>query len=247
MKIIITSGGTSEQIDGVRSISNNSSGKLGSIIANYLSKNGNQIEKIFYLCAKNSILPEQQKNIEIIYVSNVESLVNAMKQLISSQKIDIVIHSMAVSDYTVDYITNSANLSNLLENKNKNEIENILKNFDKTVDIKTKISSNVPDIIIKLKQTPKVISMIKKWDKNIFLIGFKLLVNVSKDKLIDTAKQLMIKNDCDVVVANDKKNITKTEHKAYIQTKKGDIFKANTKVDIANIIAKIINERNIND
>src|SRR5574344_1878795 len=102
MKIIITSGGTSEPIDSVRKITNNSSGKLGSIIAEKLCEIDN-IEKIYYVCSKNAFMPENKK-VEVKFVSSVDSLLETLKNLIQSEKIDYVIHSIAVSDYKVDYV-----------------------------------------------------------------------------------------------------------------------------------------------
>ena len=208
MNIIITAGGTSEYIDNVRKITNSSSGKLGSIIANKLLEN-NKITKIFYVCNKEAILPTQSDKIQIIYIKSVENLQNSLENLIKTQKIDIVIHSMAVSDYKVEYVTTSQNLSAVLANKNEVQINNILNKNDIGIGNKNKISSNLNNLFIKLIPTPKVISKIKKWDKNIFLIGFKLLSNVSDEKLIDVSKKLMQKNNCNAVVANDLKNISK--------------------------------------
>lgn len=119
MKIIITSGGTSENIDKVRKITNNSSGRLGSMIANEFIKNGNKIEKIYYICDKKAVLPVKNNKIDIVYISNVESLNNKLQSILKAEKVDIIVHSMAVSDYTVDYVTTCESLANKLQNKNK--------------------------------------------------------------------------------------------------------------------------------
>ena len=238
MNIIITAGGTSEPIDNVRKITNSSSGKLGSIIANkFLDLD--TIDKIFYVCNKSAYLPTENKKLEIIYVKTVENLQKTLKNLIKSQKIDVIIHSMAVSDYTVQYVTTGQNLINKLSNKSEVEIENILNSDEIKIQNDDKISSNLSDIYIKLVPTPKVISQIKKWDKDIFLVGFKLLSNVTKETLIDVAKNLMQKNNCDVVVANDIKDITATQHKAYIITN-NEIIKVNTKMEIAEKLCSLI-------
>lgn len=54
LNIVITSGGTSEYIDAVRKITNSGTGKLGSIIAEQISKNEN-INKIFYIYTTKAI------------------------------------------------------------------------------------------------------------------------------------------------------------------------------------------------
>ena len=239
MNVIITAGGTSEYIDSVRKITNSSSGKLGSVIANKLLENS-KISKIFYICNKEAVLPTQNNKIQINHIKSVEDLQNTLKNLIKTQKIDIVIHGMAVSDYKVEYVTTSQNLSLFLSNKNENEIQNILSKKDVGIDNKDKISSNLDNLFIKLIPTPKVISKIKQWDKNIFLIGFKLLSNVSHEKLIDVAKNFMQKNNCDAVVANDLKDISEQNHKAYILTQDGRKIEANTKIEIAEKLSELI-------
>lgn len=43
MRILITAGGTSENIDSVRKITNSSSGRLGAVIAEQMLQNGHNI------------------------------------------------------------------------------------------------------------------------------------------------------------------------------------------------------------
>ena len=78
-----------------------------------------------------------------------------------------------------------------------------------------------------------------------FLIGFKLLSNVSDENLIDVSKKLMQKNNCNAVVANDLKNISKQSHKAYILTNDGKKVEANTKPEIADKLNELINQYHI--
>ena len=130
-------------------------------------------------------------------------------------------------------------LAMLFYDEKKEEIENILNSDEIKIQNGDKISSNLSDIFIKLVPTPKVISQIKEWDKNIFLVGFKLLSNVTSGTLIDVAKNLMQKNKCDVVVANDKKDITENTHKAYIITN-NEIINAETKNEIAEKLSDLI-------
>ena len=181
MNVIITAGGTSENIDSVRKITNSSSGKLGSIIANKLMES-EKVNKVFYVCHLGAILPNQNKKLQIIYITNVESLQKTLKSLIKTRKIGAIVHSMAVSDYKVEYVSTSDILAKSLTSKDENQIKNILAKTNLGIDNKDKISSHLDNLFVKLVPTPKVISKIKEWDKNIFLIGFKLLSNVSDKK-----------------------------------------------------------------
>ena len=239
MKIIITSGGTSEDIDKVRKITNKSSGRLGSIIANtFIEKFGQQIETLYYICAKNSIKPNQNKKIKEIYISSANSLYQTMKTILSTEKIDIVVHSMAVSDYTVDYVSSSEIFSKKLENKNNSEILSLLNSSSLKVDNSKKLSSGLSDMIIKLRPTKKIISYIKSWSKKTYLIGFKLLANQSKEELLKVANKLMTKNNCDLVVANDICDITENKHIAYIIDNKQNHTIAQNNQEIAEILCK---------
>lgn len=234
-KIIITAGGTSEKIDDVRKITNTASGKLGFTIANKLiQEKGIFINKIYYICTKAAYKPNNKK-IEIIEIIDTIDLQNVITKLLTKEKIDYFIHSMAVSDYTVDYVTTAEKLSSAIENNNPYEI--ICNYKDGIKD--SKISSNEDNLIIKLKKTPKIISSIKNISPNTFLVGFKLLNNVSENKLIDVALELKNKNSCNIIVANDLKNISGDNHKAFIIKDKNNYITAFTKEDIA---IKLINE-----
>ena len=240
LNIVITSGGTSEYIDVVRKITNSGTGKLGSIIAEQISKNEN-INKIFYIYTTKAILPNNNfNNIEYIEVKDTNSVKIAIENVLKNNKIDYFIHSMAISDYYVDYVTNIDLITKQIDSKIS--IENILKNPNETLDNSSKLSSNEDNLIIKLKRTPKIISIIKSISPSTFLVGFKLLDNVSREKLLDTAIKLRDKNKCDLVVANDLNTIRNGAHQAYIIRSDNSYLVAISKDDIAE---KIIEEMHI--
>jgi len=89
------------------------------------------------------------------------------------KKFDVVILAAAASDYTVQ-------------------------NYSKL-----KIKSSKKSLQIKLKQAPKIIDHIKKWQKNVFLVGFKAETNLSKKKLEESAKKKMKESKADLMIAND--------------------------------------------
>ena len=150
---------------------------------------------------------------------------------------------MAVSDYTVDYVTTAESLAlNINNNPDKNVLDLICNNKDNLTD--SKISSNQDNLIIKLKKTPKIISLIKDISPNTYLVGFKLLDNVSEENLIDTAVKLKDKNNCNLVVANDLENIRKGNHKAFIIKTSDNYIDASGKEDIAEkLIGVMVNDQ----
>ena len=239
LNIVITSGGTIEPIDKVRKITNNSSGRLGSLIADKLLEN--KLVKITYICTRKSIKPTMvnfTNNLKIVEIETVNDLKTTVEKLLKEERVDYFIHAMAVSDYYVDYVS-TANI--LTENfKNTNDIKNEILNPTNKLDNSSKLSSEEDNLIVVLKKSPKIINLIKKISPNTKLIGFKLLENVSKEELINVAIKLKDKNNCDYVVANDLSKISKDFHEAFIINKENTYKKVFTKNEIAENINKII-------
>ena len=68
---------------------------------------------------------------------------------------------------------------------------------------KNKMKSTKNDLKIHLKKAPKIIDQIKKYQKNVLLVGFKAEVNVSRNQLIKSAQKKLIESSSDMIVAND--------------------------------------------
>ena len=226
-KIIITAGGTSEKIDNVRKITNSSSGKLGMTIANHLLKQNDDLT-IYYVCSKNSLRPNNER-VNIVEIEGTIDLKNRIENLLLNEKIDYFIHSMAVSDYMTDYVTSLERIKQSV--KNNDNLDEAFSNIE--IINGSKISSYEDNLVIVLKPTPKIISIIKDLSPSTYLVGFKLLDGVSKEELIDVAKKLRDKNKCDLVVANDLSSIRNGEHIAYIIDKNNEIEESHGKDDIA--------------
>ena len=236
-KIIITAGGTSEKIDNVRKITNSSSGKLGMTIANHLLQENKNI-LIYYICSKNSLRPFDNR-IKIIEIDGTIDLKNKVEKLLVNEHIDYFIHSMAVSDYMTDYVTTIEKIKESI--RKSDNIDEAFSNIE--IVGGSKISSYESNLVIMLKPTPKIISIIKTLSPSTYLVGFKLLDGVSKEELIDVAKKLRDKNRCDLVVANDLSTIRNGEHIAYIIDKDDVIEESHGKNDIAKkLIRKMFND-----
>jgi len=248
MKVLITAGGTRENIDSVRSISNHSTGRLGSMIASkFVQKNAD----IFYVCGEKAVVPSVD-NITVLRIKNVEGLLGVMEDLLENHRFDCVVHSMAVGDFVprsvhmVDDI-----VSNVLDIIQKTDI----KQADISEKIKfavlasgkplsdKKISSQNKDLLVLMKQTPKVIGLIKSKQPKTVLVGFKLSSGVLEDELMKAAQGLLTRNSCDFVLANDLRNIKGDEHKAFLIDENGIVQKADTKQEISELIYKTVVER----
>ena len=220
MNILITSGGTSEKIDRVRSITNHSTGQLGKIIAETFLDKGDQVTLV---TTPKAVRPAAHPNLTIVQIENVAELLEILEPLVHTH--DVLIHAMAVSDYTPVYMTGLeavAASTDMTEFLNKTNSE-------------SKISSQDDVQVLFLKKTPKIISLVKKWNPDIRLIGFKLLVDVSNEELLETARASLIKNQAEIIVANDLTEISNQEHKAYL-VGKDNVTQAQSKEEIAQLL-----------
>jgi len=123
--------------------------------------------------------------------------------------------------------------------------------FKKDKDIKCK--STDPEAFIEyMRQTiavnPKIITMIKQWRPETLLIGFKFEIGLTREELVALAKASIEKNGCDLVIANDKKEMkTSGRHVGHfvyskkIKEKFGCVdYEAYDKEDIANMIRSFL-------
>ncbi|MDR3072558.1 MAG: phosphopantothenate--cysteine ligase [Clostridiales Family XIII bacterium] len=207
MNIMITAGGTTESIDNVRSITNTGTGRLGAVIAEQFAGQ-DAVDRIFYICNARAVRPTANK-IEQHIAEDTKQLEQTIQTLCQFEKIDAVIHSMAVSDYRVRNITTASaiaeDIAETLSQKHSCSIEQMTECIYNSATFRKedKISSNVEDLVILLEKTPKVIAQLRPLLPDAVIVGFKLLSGVDEETLIDTAFELLRKNDCDYVLAND--------------------------------------------
>ena len=224
MKILITAGGTSEKIDEVRKITNTASGRLGTLIAEEFLK---QTEaEITYLCSTDALKPKDAE-INIHKISSVRELKAALTKLMTQNNYNAVIHTMAVSDYSVQKVISANDLVSSITNTILNEplinydslskaINTALLHPGKNVNSLKKISSDIENLIIFMDKTQKVIHLIKQIQPQTILVGFKLLVDAGNRDLLQKGYDLLLKNNCDFVLANDLKNINKDNHEGIL-------------------------------
>ena len=221
MKVIITAGGTSERIDDVRSITNTSTGRLGLVIGQHLLETYDDIEQLYYIHGLRAQAPEGDR-VTAIPIAGARDLERELKNLLTTEKIDAVIHAMAVSDYMVKEVTT-------LEKIKSGDTAKLEGN---------KISSTIEDLTIILEKSPKVIGGIKQWDPNVVLVGFKLLSHVPHEELIEVGHNLLKKNDCSFVMANDLKGIKDGKHQGFLIHRDGTYDSMETREEIAEMIGK---------
>lgn len=245
MRILITAGGTSEPIDSVRSITNHSSGRLGSeIAAAFLAIPDIEIE---YVTTTRAVKPASDPRLHTTLIETTDELLQALQTILTTKTITAVIHSMAVSDFTprgtFDAAALLAELTERLPLAAADQLEEALTStFAKLLTQKEeqKISSKSENLLLSLKQTPKIISQIKHWQPATQLIGFKLLVAVEKEELLAVAKASIEKNHASYILANDFTEISDNKHHGYLLAADGSVQEGFTKAELAQLIVAAV-------
>ena len=198
MRVLITSGGTTEYIDDVRVLTNISTGKLGAEIANKFLAGGHDV---VYIHGRNAHLPssfwfsDRVTTLDWEEVKDTKELMEKMEEWVPD--CNVVIHAMAVSDFTF--------------------------NRENPVKLKSNDADGFMDYMrANIEKTPKVISYIKKWNPKAYLVGFKFEVGASYRELVNLGYESIDKNGCDMVVTNDKEEMIRENcHIAHIVTNEG--------------------------
>ena len=232
MKILITSGGTTEKLDSVRGVTNFSTGGLGATIATafaatYNSRDRRDTCEITYIHGLNAVVPR----IPFLTPFPVESTADLLKEVTfalthTRPTVDVIIHAMAVSDYTISEVRDSGGCP---------------------LNRRGKISSDEPCLNVKFTPTPKVIAQLRRYAPYAAIVGFKLLDGVTDDVLIRAGEKLRVKNDCDFVLANDVQRIGSprgdSKHYGVLLGRNGVVGTYSTKQEIAGGIVKAVTEQ----
>ena len=237
MNILITSGGTKIPIDRVRHIANMSSGTFGSKIAYEALKLEHNVG-FFY--AKNSKTPFTF-NSNLIQLGR-DNLLKEMSRL-ESIKYDMFMYGSKYNEWTYDsFDTYMSELERMISQTIPDVIILAAAVSDYGVDnyVDGKIRSKDADMTIRLKALPKVISKVKQWAPNARLVGFKLLVDSTDNELVERAYESVKANGCDMVVANDLRDIKNNAHKLIIVKKDGSTSTYVSDSDDENKLARIV-------
>ena len=219
LRILITAGATRENIDGIRFISNLSTGKTASLMADhFLIKNHN----VTYLHAAGSSLP--QHKCERVEFSSFENLQDQLRTLLNQNEYDSVIHLAAVSDYSLDSV----------------EIDG----EKYPAPITQKIDSGSDNMQMNLRKNPKLVDSIIKHskNKNLSLVAFKF-TNTTDEKLkAEAVEKLFQHSNCSLVVLNDlsdrTENDIQTNFKIY--SSKNEVASCGNAADLAKEIELLL-------
>ena len=207
-KVLVTAGPTWVPIDDVRVITNVFGGTTGYRIAVLAAEMGAKVTLLLgsYAIKETSIMINEP--FEDILAKAKDIFFAKARMFLSGGKLEIV-----------NYKYFDELMSLMKENVSLREYDAVIHSAavaDYTPS-KTdgKIGSGFNELEIKTVSTPKIISHIKEWDPEIFLVQFKLEVGLTEEDLLKRAYAGLIKNNGDLVVANNKFGTSETTAAAY--------------------------------
>ena len=180
MNCIVTAGPTYESLDTVRRLTNFSTGRIGTELANFLTAKGHDVT---LLVGEQASYPGKRKAARVETFTNTANLREQLESM-ASKSVNAVFHASAVSDFTFGKIWRRSPQGELTEIKSG------------------KISTREGTIVAELVPTPKVISSMRDWFPQAKLIGWKYEVE-GKRPAVEAAAVKQIR-ECltDACVAN---------------------------------------------
>lgn len=183
MKILVTSGATQEPIDGVRFITNFSSGRTAATLAELLAAR----HSVTFIHGRTSMLPKAPTH-NLKYQA-FQDLDRILRSVLKENVFDLIVHAAAISDYSVSHIE--------LNGKpcQPGEIP--------------KIDSG-EELTIRTRRNFKIINRLKDYALSNpgaahppILVGFKLTNTPDRDRQRQEVDRLAAQTPIDLIVHND--------------------------------------------
>ncbi len=179
-KVLITAGGTKENIDGIRSITNLSTGKTASSLAQHFINKGYNVT---YLCTADTLKPNGPYRQEVF--TDFKSLNETLNNILENESYDLTIHNAAVSDYSPHSVVTE----------------------DTTIEapVGSKIPSSGETLTLNLKKNFKIVNRIRNYsaNKNLLLVAFKFTNDPDENRRMQQVNNLLASSGADLVVQND--------------------------------------------
>ena len=178
LRVLVTAGGTAEPVDGVRVLTNTSTGATGAGIATQLARAGHEV----VLLRARSALPADGPCREETFVTFAE-LDAALRRLLGTGRFEAVIHAAAVSDYGVDSIVSADGVV--------------------PAGVNGKIESGRAPLL-RLLLHPKLVDGLRALSPQpLTVVAFKLTHGADRDRAEAAVRSLFAHSGADYVVHND--------------------------------------------
>ena len=181
MHCIVTAGPTFEPLDDVRRLTNFSTGRLGTELANFLAARGHRVT---LLIGESATWPGERHAQTVKIFSTTEDL-RAKLKAFAGKKVDAIFHAAAVSDFTFGKMFTRGAAGKL-----------------RTFKPSKKISTRGGNLFVELVPTPKIIAELRGWFPKTKIIGWKFEADGGHAEALRAAKKQIADCATDGCVAN---------------------------------------------
>lgn len=180
MRCVVTAGPTYERLDDVRRLTNFSTGRLGTELANRLVTGGHPAT---LLVGEQATWPGECKATDVQVFTSTRDLLDRLAALAGDQ-VGAVFHAAAVSDFS---------FGRILERTDSGELRELKEG---------KISTRRGTLLAELVPTPKLISRLREFFPAARIVGWKFEVDGDRQSVLERARQQISENRTDACVAN---------------------------------------------
>jgi phosphopantothenoylcysteine decarboxylase/phosphopantothenate--cysteine ligase len=177
---IVTAGPTYESLDEVRRLTNFSTGKLGTLLADYLTRHGHSVTLLrgYYSTWQGEVRVQR-----LFLFTTTEDLRCQLAQL-SKTRVHAVFHAAAVSDFR---------FGNVFRKRPDGSLARLRSG---------KYSTRHGTLLAELVPTPKILRELRGWYPGAFLAGWKYEVDGGRRGSLKQARAQIEENHTDASVAN---------------------------------------------
>lgn len=233
MRILITGGGTREPIDGVRFITNFSTGGTAAALTDFFLGAGAEVT---YLHARDAVQPKgelSRPGCQIQEFITFADLNAALQDLLAHREYDLIVHLAAVSDYSVasieavDSSANSETPSRRWQPSNEGKLP------------------SQSELILRLKPNFKIVDRIKSYARfgRPTLIAFKLTHTPAENERLERVHTLSRNPDIDFVVHNDLGDRKNSRPLFTLYEQMRPVAKASSPVQLGAAILNLLSDR----
>jgi phosphopantothenoylcysteine decarboxylase/phosphopantothenate--cysteine ligase len=178
LRVLITSGGTAEPIDGVRVITNASTGRTGAGIASRMARGGHDV--VLLRALGSAAAPAACRDETFSAFADLDS---ALARILSAEHFDAIIHAAAVSDFGVEEVIAGGVARRPASGKLH--------------------SDEAP--VIRLHPHAKLVDTLRLRSLNpaVRIVAFKLTHGEDPDEALGAVRSLLSRSGADLVVHND--------------------------------------------
>lgn len=180
MNCIVTAGPTYEPLDRVRRLTNFSTGRLGTELANDLAAHGHHVT---LLLSEQATWPGPRRAQRVETFTTTENLRQRLQSLMA-EEVNALFHAAAVSDFVLGKIWAHSAEGEMIEMT------------------AGKISTQHPRLLAELLPAPKIIAQLRDWFPDARIVGWKYEVDGHRADVMAQARKQIAANRTNACVAN---------------------------------------------